>query len=213
MALVLAPAAAWLFAAESLSRIPTGAGYERGLIPVFLISNGWHADLAMPARAAGIDWPRYLPPEDFQAADPMAAYIAFGWGDRDFYLETPRFSDLSAGTALKAVMGSGRAVLHVSYLHQPEAGPGTSALFISEAAYVRLALAIRQQFQSDGTGKSIVIPGQGYGAADAFYEAKGSYSLVRTCNAWMGERLIEADLPSGRWAPLARHLLAAWSKG
>jgi uncharacterized protein (TIGR02117 family) len=209
-ALVLGLVLLWFLAAEALSRLAAHHDYERGEIDIFLISNGWHADLALPMRAAGIDWQADLPPSDFKAADPGAAYVAFGWGDRDFYLETPRLSDLRLGTALRALLGQGRSVLHASYLHPPHAGPEVRSLKISRAAYLRLARSLQQSFARDPAGRPVVIPGRGYGPADAFYEAKGSYSPFLTCNAWMGERLSEAGLPGGVWTPMAGQLLRHW---
>ena len=38
-----------------------------------------------------------------------------------------------------------------------------------------------------------------YGKNDAFYEAKGSYSLFYTCNSWVNENLKEVGLKACRW--------------
>ena len=38
-------------------------------------------------------------------------------------------------------------------------------------------------------------------AWDAFYDATGRYSAVRTCNEWVGEGLRRAGVRVGRWTP------------
>ena len=57
---------------------------------IYVETNGVHTGLIVPVAAAGIDWRDLVRPGDI--ADPRyAAYdhLAFGWGERDFYLKTP----------------------------------------------------------------------------------------------------------------------------
>ena len=42
-------------------------------------------------------------------------YVAFGWGDRAFYLETPQWRDMKVATAFKAVAGLGDTVIHATF--------------------------------------------------------------------------------------------------
>src|SRR3546814_5762847 len=53
------------------------------------------SDLVLPRRAAGVDWTRLVKPAHF--GDPRYAgfdHLAFGWGERHFYLETPTWADV-----------------------------------------------------------------------------------------------------------------------
>ena len=67
-------------------------------ITVYLADNGIHADLLMPANAAGLDWRPLFPKSDFAAPDPGAQWIAFGMGEEQVYLNTPRWVDISPRT-------------------------------------------------------------------------------------------------------------------
>ena len=43
------------------------------------------------------------------------------------------------------------------------------------------------------------IEGHSYGQKDAFYEAKGSYSLFYTCNTWANNALKAANQKASLW--------------
>ena len=61
----------YLLAALVGSLVPVNRGWaepEQG-ITVYLADNGIHADLVMPARAAGLDWTPLVPKSDFAAPD------------------------------------------------------------------------------------------------------------------------------------------------
>jgi hypothetical protein len=51
------------------------------------------------------------------------------------------------------------------------------------------------------------VPGQHHEADDAFYEAKGSYSLFTTCNARVGRGLRQAGVKVSPWTPLASQVV------
>ncbi len=61
------------------------------------------------------------------------------------------------------------------------------------ANYLRLVNFIKNSFQLDAAGNKIKIS-CGYDNSDSFYEAKGSYSLLRSCNDGTAEALQKADV-------------------
>ena len=42
---------------------------------------------------------------------------------------------------------------------------------------------------------------EGYSRTDAFYKAKGSYNLFKTCNVWTNEALKTAEIKTAVWSP------------
>jgi uncharacterized protein (TIGR02117 family) len=207
--LALLPIAGWpimalLLGAISLNDPPADPGPDG--IEITLTSNGWHVDLVLPMQAGGVDWST-----DFPAADtaiPFAStYIAIGWGDRDFYLETPRLRDLKFKTAVNALLGRGPTVLHVAHL---PGMPEGHRMKIDPATYQALAERLRGSVQRDGAGRTIPIKGRGFSNTDAFYEAKGHYSPITTCNEWLAAHLRAVGLPAGLWSPLPQTLLMHW---
>ncbi|MBS0430530.1 MAG: TIGR02117 family protein [Proteobacteria bacterium] len=169
-------------------------------ITAFVISNGVHTDLVLPLQAGGIDWRADFPPSQARAAPADAAWIGFGWGDREFYLNTPTWADLTLRRALGALVGANPSLLHVSWLAPAQLRPGSTwQLSLTPAQYARLAAHVRASLPQD---RAVPIPGAHYGADDAFYEATGRYHLFETCNTWTGRGLRAAGVTVSRWTPL-----------
>jgi uncharacterized protein (TIGR02117 family) len=164
-------------------------------VTIYVIDNGIHTDLVLPVSVEGVEWGDLIRPEHL--ADPgraAASHLAFGWGDRDFYLNTPTWWDVNPIRIGRAFVGAGATVMHVSHIAAPQPGPNARAIVLRPEEYRRLAAFLRNTF---GEGP----PVRGYGAADAFYVARGGYSLFRTCNAWTGEALATAGVRVGKWTP------------
>lgn len=179
-------------------------------ITVYLLDNGVHTDLALPLSNAVFDWTTVIDPADARQLYFPLDYVAFGWGDRAFYLETPQWRDMKVATAFKAVAGLGDTVIHVTFLPQPRATPNSVAIDVSADEYRALAASIVASLQTDSTGRAQVIAGRAYGDNDAFYAAHGSYSLFNTCNSWTNHRLKAAGLKHVFWTPFAHTLVAAY---
>lgn len=108
---LLALIALYLASAWILGHIRANSTHtDQGNIDIFLLSNGVHTDIAMPLHNKEFDWRTIVSPTDTRKATP-ADYVAFGWGDHGFYLETPTWADLTVPTALKAASGLNRHVL------------------------------------------------------------------------------------------------------
>jgi len=123
-----------------------------------------------------------------EAADfPGATRLEVGWGDRAFY----QAREPSLGMALRAAFGSA-SVLHVV------AVDGPVERFFGGAEIVDVALSrdgldalIRFVAASVARGGGARAPAVGPGryGRSAFYAATRTYSLLYTCNTWVGEAL------------------------
>jgi uncharacterized protein (TIGR02117 family) len=184
-------------------------------VELCLRSNGVHTDFVLPTRSGPIDWRTPHPRADFPRIPDTTDRVAFGWGDRQFYLETPTWADLKVSTALVALSGLGRAALHVEYLDQRPAGERAVCTRMSDAQHRALVDYIQGSFQRDSEGRVMRIDAPGYGSADAFYEARGAFSLLNTCNEWVRRGLSVSGVRAPAWAPfdgaLLRQLRAAQS--
>ena len=212
LAALLALPLLYLLAALMLGHIvrePPRAAAIRD-ITVYLLDNGVHTDLALPLNNAVFDWTTVIDPADARQLYFPLDYVAFGWGDRAFYLETPQWRDMKVATAFKAVAGLGDTVIHATFLPQPRATPNSVAIDVSADEYRALAASIVASLQTDSTGRAQVIVGRAYGDNDAFYAAHGSYSLFNTCNSWTNHRLKAAGLKHIFWTPFAHTLVAAY---
>lgn len=186
--------------AAALMLLPanTSAPAEPPNIEAYVLSNGVHTDLVFPVRSAAMDWTALFDPRDAKAPPPEAEFVAIGWGDRDFYLHTPTWADLTLRHAVGALFGANASLLHVTWLTRAQLRQGAYAMPLSQRQYLALVAHVRGSLPG---GRAVTLPGAGYGPDDAFYEAEGSYHLFETCNTWTGRGLRRAGVPVSRWTP------------
>lgn len=166
-------------------------------VTIWIENNGIHTSLVLPKRAAGLNWRRVFIPDDI--ADPRYAahdFVAVGWGERTFFLDTPTWWDVTPSTLIAAASGSDDVVLHVEHVERPVAGERVRAVVLTAGQYRRLAEFVRASL-AEGR------PVRGYAGYDAFYPAHGRYHALRTCNTWTGHALRAAGVRVGRWTPFA----------
>ncbi|MEG8020388.1 TIGR02117 family protein [Sphingomonas aerolata] len=155
-----------------------------------------HTGIIVPKVAAGVDWRGFARPGDLR--DPRYAasdHLAIGWGEKAFFLETPTWADVKLRTVVASATGSDAVLLHVEHLAAPVAGGDVRAVMLSEGEYRRLAGYIAATIRPGGRAYP------GYAGYDAFYDARGHYSGVATCNAWTGDALRFAGVRVGWWTP------------
>ncbi len=168
---------------------------------VFLHTNGVHTDMVVPIKSPQMDWSQQLPFSNIPSGDTNMRYIAFGWGDKGFYLDTPTWADLKFSTAFVATFWLGSAAMHTTYLHSLVPGPDTVPLYLSSAEYARLISYIQASFRYDAAGRVQHIKGHSYGNNDAFYEAHRVYSFLYTCNTWTNDALKASGQRACLWTP------------
>lgn len=172
-------------------------------VQIFILTNGVHTDIVMPVKNDQIDWSQQVQFKNTKAADSTYNYIAMGWGDKGFYLETPDWSDLRASVALKAATGLGKTAIHATYYRQMRLGDDCKSMMISKEQYSRLIAYVTASFQKDNSGNFIPIKTDAnYSRTDAFYEANGSYSLTHTCNTWANNALKASGQKCCFWTPM-----------
>lgn len=132
--------------------------------------------------------------------DKTAHYLVVGWGSSGFYTTTGSYADLELSTVLRAMTGDD-AVLHLDVTGDLADVPGLIWLPVSDAQLDRLTGAILSSLTRDAAGQPVPLPGLAFGQTDAFFAAEGHFSLLRTCNVWVGEVLRAAGIPFGLWTP------------
>lgn len=181
----------YLIAVFSLSKITVNQEPNtKPEVEIYILTNGVHTDIVMPTKNDQIDWSQQVKFENTKVADSTYKYIAMGWGDKGFYLETPEWSDLKASVALKAASGLSNTAIHATYYKNLKEGDDCKKMMISKEQYNRLIQYISESFKKDASGNFLNIKTNAiYGKTDAFYEANGSYSLFHTCNTWANNGL------------------------
>jgi uncharacterized protein (TIGR02117 family) len=194
--------AAVLFSRWQVKKELAALTQEEMPFDIYILSNGVHTDIVVPVKNDCCDWSLTIPFSNTVANDTNAQWLAFGWGDKGFYLETPTWADLKFSTAFKATFGLSAAAMHTTFYNRMLPGENCKAISIYPSQYKILEKAIKTSFVLEENERPIHIKtNANYGKTDAFYEARGSYSLFTTCNTWANSVLKNAGLKACFWTP------------
>lgn len=174
---------------------------KKDAVEIYLLSNGVHTDIVVPLKNDQKDWTKFVSPAATQSGSSFARFVAFGWGDKGFYLNTKTWADLKFKTAFNALFFLSSTAMHVSYYYQPKESATCRKICISKESNAKLIVFIENSFLLDKNGLSQQISDAHYFTNDAFYEAKGTYSLFYTCNTWTNNGLKSANLRACAWTP------------
>jgi uncharacterized protein (TIGR02117 family) len=176
-----------------LSRISTSKEEAKDQsVEVFVLSNGVHTDIVLPYKTEQKNWSNHFPSNHTkgQKKESEFRWVAVGWGDKGFYLETPTWGDLSLKTAFKAAFGLSSAAVHVTLYNDMVESESVKSMRLSKKQYKMLVKYIEASIREDKKGKSQLIETNAvYGQNDAFYESRGIYSMFHTCNTWANSAL------------------------
>jgi uncharacterized protein (TIGR02117 family) len=173
---------------------------EKETVTIYILTNGVHTDLVLPFQNEEMDWSEYVSPSE-TTSGKITSYVAFGWGDKGFYLQTKTWGDLKFKTAFNALFYLSNTAIHVSFYNKLQENESCKKIYISKDSYQRLATYIKQSFKPDANGNSQLIKSAHYWDNDIFYEATGRYSLFFTCNTWANEGLKASNLKACLWTP------------
>ncbi len=177
-------------------------------IAAWVFSNGVHTDIVLPMHTPYKDWNETFPYANTRGKDTSFNWIAIGWGDKGFYLNTPEWKDLTFSTAFVAMTGLGKTALHVTYYKNLSSNELCRPFTMSVGQFQKVIQYIDNSLEKDAFGHSIYISTNAqYGQDDAFYEAKGSYSMFHTCNTWTNNGLKAGGLKASRWTAFDKGIL------
>lgn len=180
-------------------------------VTCYLKSNGVHTDIVLPIKSDTFDWGAFINQDFNKKTLEKPRFLAFGWGDKGFYLNTPTWGDLTVSTAVKAGFGLSSSAMHVTYYSGINETENCVKIKLSEYQYGKLVKNIQKKF---GTRQAQLLPistDQNYGAHDAFYEARGKYSIFNTCNVWVSSVLKESGIKAGWWTPFSQEVLSHYN--
>lgn len=183
-----------------LFEIPGKQTSEPGSVPVYIYTNGVHTDIVVPVINAQKNWSQELPFENTVSKRTDFRYVGIGWGDKGFYLDTPTWADLKFSTAFRAAFWLSESAMHCTYYKEMKEGKDCVKMMLSPSQYRNLVAFIEAKFDRDRSGKPILIPTKAvYGTNDAFYDARGRYSFLETCNTWANNALKAAGQKAALW--------------
>jgi hypothetical protein len=97
--ILLAPPIIYLVLALIGSIIPVNSnpGSKNAEIDIYLYKQDMHTDILLPVNSEIIKWERIFKPEHTLSNPQNLAFIGFGWGNLNFYRNTPQWEDLKTG--------------------------------------------------------------------------------------------------------------------
>lgn len=160
---------------------------------IYVASNGVHSDIIIPVQNISNQLKSRL------LIDESTNYMAFGWGDKGFFINTPTWGDLTLSVAIKAVFLDSPTAMHLT--PYKKIGLEWKSVQLSELQLSKINELIYNSFQINTDRNFIEIKGYSYGMNDRFYEAIGSYSCLFTCNTWTNSVLKSSDIKTAIWTP------------
>ena len=167
---------------------------------IYLSSNGVHLNIIIAKNqlhAELLDGLKYAQNDN---------YFEFGWGDKNFYLNTPTWSDLTINNASRALFLKSAALVHLSRYTTTKAD--WVEIKVNQNQLHKINQYIDNTFYLDSLDKKILLNDKGYSYNDDFYEALGSFTCFKTCNTWVNSGLKESDIKAYLWTPFDFGLLS-----
>lgn len=160
---------------------------------IFLSTNGVHLGIVIPKESIDDTLLSSLKHNDSDK------YLTFGWGDENFYLNTPTWADLTFKNAFRAVFLKSSTLMHVTQFKQRQTDWVEIKVTTDELKKVNKY--ILNSFALNKSGIKVMLEDKGYTSTDNFYKAKGSYSALNTCNTWANTAFKQSGLKASLWTP------------
>ncbi|WP_242045435.1 MULTISPECIES: TIGR02117 family protein [unclassified Calothrix] len=182
-------------------------------LDVCISNTGIHSNIILPTKNYAFDWHEYISVEGIGIDNfNDYNYLSFGWGDRAFYMSTPSMADLQLSTTFKALFLPTPSVLYVKGYQLIPDNLEVKCIKVNKNNYLQLIKFIQATFKVDDRGRVIRI-GNGHTTNAGFYDAFGSYSILRNCNNWTTEALRQADVNTPLWGGLSAAIMLQLRSG
>lgn len=123
---------------------------------------------------------------------PNQNYFMFGWGNEDFYLNTPTWNDFKLKYAFGALFLNTPTAIHLTtYKYKQQKW---IPIKCNEEELDKLNKYILNTFKVNFKDKKELIQQNLYSKNSTFYKANGSYSPLKTCNTWVNDAFKESGL-------------------
>ncbi|SKB68520.1 conserved hypothetical protein [Salegentibacter holothuriorum] len=170
-------------------------------IEIYLYKQDMHTDILLPVNTKVISWDSIFKPEHSLSNPQNSEFIGFGWGDLNFYRNTPQWEDLKLNVAFKALFLRSQSALHTRFYQKIPVSENLVKISVSEDQYKKLSEYILETVNAENKREIPPVSGLHYYRDDAFYLAKTSFNLFKTCNTWTNSALKASGLKACLWTP------------
>ncbi|MFM7596672.1 MAG: DUF2459 domain-containing protein [Flavobacteriales bacterium] len=183
-------------------------------VTIYFMQSGVHTDFIVPVHHKIQNWDALFPYENNKVYDTTFHWIGLGMGDKRFFLTTPTFNDLTFSTAFNGAFGLSGAAIHAYYHYEIPTDRPVIKLKITEQQYRRLCSYIKNTVRFEKK-KPVLLHSTVQGTTfdyDRYYDAKGAYSVINTCNSWVNEGLKTAGQRGCYWTAFAGGIFYQYGK-
>jgi len=132
-------------------------------------------------------------------------YLAFSYGDKEFMMKVPTWSDVKLGITLKSLFTNTPGLLRVGHYGGINKEDSVK-ITLSKLCLEKLQKSILNSFSEKNNKFQRYF--DHYKHPKVFYfQAKKSYNLFNTCNTWTGDRLRDAGLKVSYHTPFAQQVI------
>ena len=160
---------------------------------IYLSTNGVHLNIVIPKDNINSTLLAGLQRNEDEK------YLSFGWGDKNFYLNTPRWSDLTLKNVFRALFLKSSTLMHVKRYKSKQ--DNWIKIDVNKSQLNKLNTFLQNSFKTNDNGMKIILENSGYTSIDNFYKANGNYSCFYTSNSWANKAFKESGLKSCYWTP------------
>lgn len=160
---------------------------------IYITTNGVHADIVLPKNLISDALLKGL------INDSRDTYFSFGWGEENFYINTPTWGDLKFSVAFRAAFLKSKTLMHVTRYRDLKTI--WIPICITKEQLDKLNVYIAKSFD-ESSGKKTLVNGITYTPnQDNFFRAHGNYMFYRTCNSWLNKGFKESGMKGSLWTP------------
>jgi len=164
---------------------------------IYILYDNVHSDIVFNLENISDEWIKNLP----IVRNRTKGYIAFGWGDKETYLNTPTWDKMKISTSLKALFINTPSLMHITYYHDINYFIDVKSISISknQTNIIKKSILKSFDFKEDFY--------HGYGYSDLFYTSQYKYNFIYTCNTWTGNILRDANISVSYWTPFSKNII------
>ena len=211
--ILITPVVIYLILALVGSVIPVNSNPEtdKAEIEIYLYKQDMHTDILLPVKSEIISWDSIFKPEHTLAQPKNSEFIGFGWGDLNFYRNTPQWEDLKLNVAFKALFLKSQSALHTRFYQKVPDSENLVKISVTEDQYKKLSEYILETVNAEKSEEIQPVQDLNYFRDDAFYLAKTSFHLFKTCNTWTNSALKASGLKACLWTPFPQGIFYQYS--
>ena len=201
--ILLSPVIVYQVMALIGSLIPVNSNFEtkNANIEIYLYKQDMHTDILLPVHSKIINWDSIFKPKHTLSNPQNSEFIGFGWGDLNFYRNTPQWEYLKLNVAFKALFLKSQSALHTRFYQKVAVSENLVKISVSEDQYKKLTEYILETVNAENNSEIQPVSDLNYYQNDAFYLAETSFHLFKTCNTWTNSALKASGLKACLWTP------------